>query len=408
MEKKILILVESLKVGGGSERFAATLGTQLHKHGYEVSYLTLMDENPKYDFKGDYHTLNMDDIYANYLKPGFYFKRGFNLLRYSPEIKRICEDLKVDTIISVSEIANFYAVFSRWLYRNKVPIISTQHMNPEIFMDSSLKYRLMKFFYHRTDEVVCVSREIERILNQDYDVKNTQTIYNMMDIEGNIKLSLEELPQEYGELFTKDCFNFINIGRLNQQKGQWFLIRSFRRVVNKYDNARLFILGEGDLRGRLKDLIHDLDLVGNVFLLGEQENVFPFLKNSDCFIFSSLWEGLPLTLIEALSMDLPIISTDCKTGPREVLCPELDLDENIEYPYLGKHAILTKTFPNKLLIKNLEEIPLNKTETQMSDMMIKMIEDSTLRENYSNGRKRSETFSNKKIIKKWDELLNNL
>jgi glycosyltransferase involved in cell wall biosynthesis len=230
----------------------------------------------------------------------------------------------------------------------------------------------------------------------------------MMDIEGNIKLSLEELPQEYGELFTKDCFNFINIGRLNQQKGQWFLIRSFRRVVNKYDNARLFILGEGDLRGRLKDLIHDLDLVGNVFLLGEQENVFPFLKNSDCFIFSSLWEGLPLTLIEALSMDLPIISTDCKTGPREVLCPELDLDENIEYPYLGKHAILTKTFPNKLLIKNLEEIPLNKTETQMSDMMIKMIEDSSLRENYSNGRKRSETFSNKKIIKKWDELLNNL
>ncbi|HOI41162.1 MAG TPA: glycosyltransferase [Methanobacterium sp.] len=405
---KILILVESLKVGGGSERFAATLGTQLHSHGYEVSYLTLMDETPKYDFKGDYYTLNIDDIYANYLKTGFYFKRGFNLFRYSPEIKRICEDLKVDTIISVSEIANFYAILSRWLFRNDVPIISTQHMNPEIFMDSPLKYRLIKFFYHRTDEVVCVSREIERILNQDYDVKNTKTIYNMMDIEENIKLSLEALPQEFQALFTKDCFNFINIGRLNQQKGQWFLIRSFRQVVDKYDNARLFILGEGDLRGKLEDLIHDLDLGGNVFLLGEQENVFPFLKNSDCFIFSSLWEGLPLTLIEALSMDLPIISTDCKTGPREVLCPELDLDKNIDYPYLGKHAILTKTFPNKLLIKNLEEIPLNKTESQMSDMMIKMIEDSNLRKNYSNGRKRSETFSNKKIIKKWDDLINNL
>lgn len=405
---KIFILVESLKVGGGSERFAATLGTQLHSHGYEVSYLTLMDETPKYDFKGDYYTLNIDDIYANYLKTGFYFKRGFNLFRYSPEIKRICEDLKVDTIISVSEIANFYAILSRWLFRNDVPIISTQHMNPEIFMDSPLKYRLIKFFYHRTDEVVCVSREIERILNQDYDVKNTKTIYNMMDIEENIKLSLEALPQEFQALFTKDCFNFINIGRLNQQKGQWFLIRSFRQVVDKYDNARLFILGEGDLRGKLEDLIHDLDLGGNVFLLGEQENVFPFLKNSDCFIFSSLWEGLPLTLIEALSMDLPIISTDCKTGPREVLCPELDLDKNIDYPYLGKHAILTKTFPNKLLIKNLEEIPLNKTESQMSDMMIKMIEDSNLRKNYSNGRKRSETFSNKKIIKKWDDLINNL
>lgn len=405
---KILILVESLKVGGGSERFAATLGTQLHEHGYHVSYLTLMDENPKYDFKGQYYTLNMDDIYANYLKPGFYLKRGFNLLRYSPKIKKICEELNIDIIISVSEIANFYAVLSRWLFRNKVHIISTQHMNPEIFLDSPLQYRLMKFFYQRADEVVCVSREVERILNQYYDLNNTQTIYNMMDIEDNIKSSLDDLPDQYKDLFTgQNFFNFINIGRLNQQKGQWFLIRSFRRVVDEYENARLFILGDGPLKKKLEALIDELDLTGNVFLLGGQENVFPFLKKSNCFVFSSLWEGLPLTLIEALSMNLPIISTDCKTGPREVLCPELDLDENIDYPYLGNHAILTKTFPNKLLFKNLQEVPLDETGQTLSDMMIKVIEDADLRENYSHGRQRSETFSYKKIIKKWDELINN-
>ncbi len=404
---KILILVESLKVGGGSERFAATLGTELHKQGYTVSYLTLMDEYPKYDFKGDYHTLNMDDIYANYLKPEFYFKRGFDLLKYSPGVKRICQELNINTIISVSEISNFYAVLSRWLFQNKVGIISTQHMNPEIFMDSNLKYRLIKFFYNRSDEVVCVSREMERILNQDYAIENTQTIYNMMDIEKNIKLSEKNLPEEYRDLFAhKGCFNFVNIARLNQQKGQWFLIRSFRRVVDKYPDARLFILGDGDLREKLEELIHSLDLGGSVFLTGEQENVFPFLKNSDCFVFSSLWEGFGLTLIEALSIDLPIISTDCKTGPREILCPELDLDEKIDYPYLGKHAILTRPFNRKIFFKNLQEKPLNQTEKTFSDTMIRIIEDSNLRENYSNGRVRAESFSHHQIIKKWDEILN--
>ncbi|EKF86483.1 hypothetical protein [Methanobacterium formicicum] len=79
---KILILVESLKVGGGSERFAAILGTELYNQGYDVSYLTLMDENPKFKFSGDYYTLNEGYIYGNPLK------RGIDLFRYAPRIKK--------------------------------------------------------------------------------------------------------------------------------------------------------------------------------------------------------------------------------------------------------------------------------------------------------------------------------
>lgn len=412
MVNKILILVESLKVGGGSERFAATLGSELYDKGYDVSYLTLMDENPKFQFKGDYYTLNEGYIYVNSLK------RGFDLLRYAPKIKKICEDLDIDTVISVSEVANFYAVLSRWLFGNKVRIISSQHINPGIFLHSPLKYRLIKFFYPRADEIVCVSKEIEKILNENYGIKNTSTIYNMMNIEENLKLSTEELPDQYKELFEekevtegneKENFNFINVGRLKRQKGQWFLMRSFRRVVDKHPNARLFILGKGDLNADLREslevLIDDLDLKKNVFLLGDQENVFPFLKNSDCFVFSSLWEGFGLVLLEALSINLPIISTDCKVGPREVLCPELDLDEAVGYPYFGKHAILSKTFPNQLIFKNLEQTPLDESENMLANLMNEIIENSELRETYSNGQRRAEDFSYKRIIKEWEKLL---
>lgn len=399
MKKKILILVESLKIGGGSERVAAILGTKLIERGYEISYLTLIDKEPKYKFAGDYYTLNRDDYNGNIIK------LLFNLLRDSPRVKKICETLEVETIISVAEEPNFHAVLSRWLFKNKVHIIVSQHMNPEIHLYSKLKSFAMNFFYSRADETVCVSKSIERILNESFNLKNTLTIYNMMDIDNNIKSSQEELPPEYKQLQEGDYFNFINMGRLTRQKGQWFLIRSFRQVVDQHPNARLIILGEGDLRNELEDLINELGLNQNIFLIGDRENVFPFLKNSDCFISTSLWEGLPMVLIEALSMNLPVISSDCKTGPREILCPELNLKKELEYPCYCEYGILNQPFDDKLIIKSLEEESLNESEKMLSDLMIEMIETSTLRKKYSNGQKLTEKFDENTIIKRWIEIL---
>ncbi len=399
MNTKILILVESLKVGGGSERFAATIGSALSDEGYQVSYLTLMDEEPKYKFKGDYYTLDIDDIYANGVK------RLMDLARYSPKITGICDDLKIDIVIGVSEVANFYAILSRWLFNNKAYIIATQHMNPEIFLDDKLKFNSIKFFYPRADEVVCVSKEVEKILNQVYRIQNTRTIHNMMDIQKNVQLSREELPAQYKELYQEEYFKFINIGRLTRQKGQWFLIRSFRQVVDRCPNAKLFILGEGPIKGDLEGLIHKLGLDEHVFLLGEQENVFPFLRNSDCFVFTSLWEGLPLVLIEALSVNIPVISSDCKTGPKEILCPELDLEEEPKYPYFGKYAILNQPFPKEYFFDTVDERPLNPSEKNLANLMVRMIEDPDLKKKYSNGQVRAEEFDEDQIRTQWNKLL---
>ncbi|HOI71136.1 MAG TPA: glycosyltransferase [Methanobacterium sp.] len=399
---KILILVESLKVGGGSERFASTLGSKLYEEGYDISYLTLMEENPKFDFKGEYYTLNEGNIYGNI------FKRTLDLFRYAPKITKLCKDLSIETIISISEIANFHAVLSRYLYGNEVRIIASQHINPEIFLDSKIKSSLIKFFYQHADTTVCVSKEIERILNEKYAIQNTTTIYNMMDIEENLKLSTKKLPEKYQKLFMENnskTFHFISIGRLTRQKGHWFLIRSFRRLIDVHPYAKLFILGEGILRNELETLIKKLELEKNVNILGEQKNVFTFLKNSDCFVFSSLWEGFGLVLIEALSLDLPVISTDCKAGPREILSPELDLDTEIEYPYKGEYGILTQNFPNELLLKGTDEVRLIQSEEILSDLMIKIIEDEELRKKYSNGLLLAENYDVQKILTQWNKLL---
>lgn len=136
-----------------------------------------------------------------------------------------------------------------------------------------------------------------------------------------------------------------------------------------------------------------------------QKNPFKFLKHSNCFVFSSLWEGLPNTVIEALSLNLPVISTDCKTGPREILCPELNISDKIDYPYYGKYGILTKPFSREFIWQDLNEKPLIEEEKMLADLMIKMIEDEDLRKRYSNGLERAKDFDIEKIIKEWKLLI---
>ena len=244
----------------------------------------------------------------------------------------------------------------------------------------------------------------EKELKKIFLLNNITHLYNPANIKFYISRSKEPLEQKYQNIF-KNSFVFINIGRLTEAKGQWFLIRSFKEVVEKYPNAKLIILGEGELKEKLQDLINKLNLQNNVHLLGMQKNPFKFLKHSNCFVFPSLWEGLPNTVIEALSLNIPIISADCKTGPREILCPELNIDNNIDYPYFGKYGILTKPFPRMFIWEDLDEKPLIEEEKKLFDLMIKMIEDENLKTRYSNGLERAKDFDIGKISKEWEKLL---
>ncbi len=395
---RILIISDSLALGGGAEKFAAFLGSEFHKRNHEIYYLTLFDDNPKYEFKGRYLTFD-----ENRSKNIISKIKDFFMAPY--KIKKICKENEIDLILSVGEVPNFRAILSKYIFKNRSKIFISHHLDPEVHLNNKINYNKIKFLYPKANKVICVSKAIKNILKKKYALNNLLTIYNMIDVHLNLEKANEKLPEKYKSIFH-DGFVFINVGRLNSQKGQWYLIRSFRKVVDEYKDSKLCILGDGDLKEDLTKMIKKLELENNVFLLGNQENVFPFLKISNCFVLSSLLEGFPLTLIETLCTDLPIISTDCKTGPRECLSPGLDIEKMIDYPYFGEYGILTMPFEDKLELSSLNEKELDNAEIILSNLMIKIIEDPDLRKKYSNGLERAKDFDKDKIINKWEKLFN--
>ncbi|MBS4218976.1 CDP-glycerol glycerophosphotransferase family protein [Bacillus sp. FJAT-49711] len=109
---------------------------------------------------------------------------------------------------------------------------------------------------------------------------------------------------------SSEDINFVTMGRLSPEKGQDNLINAFARYHIENPNSKLYILGDGALKKQLQILIKELKLIGSVFLLGQVENPFSFLKKCDCFVLSSHYEGQPMVLLEAMTLGMKIIATD--------------------------------------------------------------------------------------------------
>ena len=136
-------------------------------------------------------------------------------------------------------------------------------------------------------------------------------------------ISIKNIKLKTIEKIDKKMINekfILGIGRLTNQKNFKLLLNFFFQLSNKYPEYKLYILGEGEDRPILDNMIKDYKLTSKAFLLGHQDNVFKYLKYSDCFILSSLWEDPGFVLIEAGAMNTNIIASNCPNGPQEIIC----------------------------------------------------------------------------------------
>jgi glycosyltransferase involved in cell wall biosynthesis len=415
-KKNILLLINQLH-SGGAEKVIAGLSMDLSSD-YNIVLAIYNDiEKPVLPHKGELIRIRLP--YAEDPASNSSLKRLVRFLKLIYNIRRLKKDKKIDVAISFLEASNIINVLSR---RSEKAIVSVRsYLSNEFQDDKRLKvFRyLISTLYNKAYNVVVPSEQIQSDLVTNFGVSKSKIaiIYNYIDME-HIQLHKTKPVDEekVSELFTFPTV--INVGRLTNPKGQWLLLPAFHQVKKHIPNVKLIILGDGPLREKIISAADKNNLkcytgtesygkydVSNfkdfdVYLLGFQNNIYPYLSRSTVFALSSLYEGFPNVIIEAMACGLPVITSDCASGPREILAPNTSFENVIDNVEYAQYGILLP-----LLSENSE-----KTECvmkQWSQVMVQILSNDDIRQNYiSLSLERAKAYKREAVLSKWKELIN--
>ena len=371
--KKIAIFVNSLE-SGGAERVISNL-LNLWAEEYEC-YLILIHNYKFYEIDSKVKIISLDEPKEF---SGFVKLLRLPILAY--KLSKIIETYKFDNMISFLTRANYINVLSNIFIKHQT-IINERAM-PSLQYSHGLNGKINRFLikslYPKAD--LCLSNSYGNMidLKNNFNITKIAYVHNPFNLEMIEKMSKEEIEIE------KKRFTFVTVGRLDHGKNHRLIIDAIKDI-----DADLWIIGDGELREELQNYIKELNFNDKVYLLGKKENPFAYISKADCFVFASNHEGFPNVLVEALACGLPIISTDCQSGPREILAPNSDvsfqLENNIE---LAEYGILAP-------IKNIEK---------MKESMNMIVDDESLRINYQNkAKQRANDFRIGKIIKEYEKV----
>jgi len=300
MKKKVIMFMPSIE-GGGVEKNFFIVANFLTKFR-AVSVVTISKK-----YKGlflrkiKFITLKSDswDKFSRRIK---YFLALFLL------IKEIINDRNV---IVFSFQANIYAIFICKIFAIK--IIARSNSAPFGWSQNFLKKIMFKFFLNISDKVMVNSFEFKKDLKKYFNV-NSICIYNPLNQDEIKKKSQIKVKK----IFKKKFLKILNIGRFTDQKDQITLLKALN-ILKKKIKFEAVIMGKGILKNELKNFIIKNNLSKNIKLKEFTKNPYPIINQADVFILSSSYEGLPNVLLESLVLKKFIISSNCRTGPKEIL-----------------------------------------------------------------------------------------
>ena len=296
---------------GGVERTTLILGKELVRLGHDVDVVTIRPQPAFLDRFGDGVTLT--DL-------------GTGRVRYSVlPLWRYLRRRKPDILISNQSYANVSASLAHLLARSKAKLFLCERVDP-LAPGQTKSGRLMRWAYRRADVTMTNSRALaERLAGfLGTQPSGVSVIYNPTvtpELEAESKEPVDHSwfagPTARGPA-DPTVPVILGAGRLSEQKDFPTLIKAFA-LVRSDRHARLMILGEGPERASLEGLAARLGIADDVCLPGFDANPYKYLARAAMFVLSSRWEGLPNVVIEAQALGVPVVSTDCPTGPREIL-----------------------------------------------------------------------------------------
>lgn len=380
----ISILINSL-TSGGAEKVVLTLLQKLGQK-YDDLELIFIEKEQFYEIpegtKTTYLT-GFDSLENGFLKMPYLLVCAWRLKKH---VK------KNNTKIVQSHLlrATFINAFAKMLgSKHHAQVVIHSRIN---FENRSWVFRIFaKWVYkkilHRADSVISICQVMKNDLDEYLNLKNHPkhvAIYNPHNLNEVKKMS-KEIPLDFDFLLEKKYI--ISVGRLAQGKRLDDLIRAFYNL--KKEEVELIFIGNGSEEKELKRLVKELELEKVVHFLGYQPNPYQYLAQADIYVLSSEWEGLPNIIIEAMICGTTVISSDCISGPREIISPDsqlsFSLKDNVEQ---GTYGIL---------------YPVGKVELLTEAMNLLLENEDLCNEFIQKGLERSESFDDIKITQKYIE-----
>lgn len=374
--QRILLIVPMLHQGG-FERVCVKTARLLEPY-CDVKILIFSDEDIAFDITG----LNVTNLNIGYTSDKL--QKVWNVWRRVRETRRRKKEWQITISYSFGITANLVNVLSK--AQDKVWVGIRGYLDVES--------KLHSLICRKADKIVGVSKGIQEHIQREYPRKDVTCIYNSFETE-KIREMGEQAVLSEEEKFYQNTKVIAAMGREDDVKGFWHLIRVFACLQKEIPELRLVIVGEGDFLTD-KAFAEKLGVKDKILFTGVRKNPFAYIKKADLFVMTSLSEGFPNSLVEAMVLGVPVISTNCPSGPAEILCEDYRSTADTGKVYLAEYGVL---IPNLRAEKDLEHKELESQEEILMEQIKLLLLDENTRLHYSKvGKQRAEQFTEKTYV----------
>ncbi|WP_404810863.1 glycosyltransferase [Actinobacillus pleuropneumoniae] len=318
---KIVFLHKSLVMGGVERILINYLNLLKNESDLEIE-VVLAFETEENIFRKDIPesikvTYLVDKKHSEY-RNSLYLSRKNNILNrlkyklLNFKWKIECRN-KLNSIIKEYDvIINFSNHFDPYInFKDNKPKIRWQHLSLRCLDKKELKKEIS--YLRRYDRIISICEDMKEEISHIESLRNKIIVlYHPINFDNVLSLANDSIPKVKGEYF-------IQVARLEEIKNHEVMIDIFYELVKKGIPQNLIIIGNGSCLKKLQAKIEILHLEERCFLLGEIKNPYPYMKNAKLFLHTSKREGLPTVLLESMVLNVPVVSMDCPTGPREIL-----------------------------------------------------------------------------------------
>jgi glycosyltransferase involved in cell wall biosynthesis len=354
--KKILFYINTIDYGG-AERVLVNLANEFSTRDYEVILVTSYYEREEYKLNKKVKRLSLEDKEKNQS----FIKRNFTR---TIKLRNLCKIEKPDIVISFMAESNFRAIIATSFLGIKNLISIRNDPSKEY---PNILYRLIaKVLYSLASGCVFQTEDAKKWFPKRIQRKS--------------KIILNHVDEKFYQVdFKGERRNIVTVGRLESQKNHKLLIEAFAKIVNDFPNENLIIYGDGSQRKSLSELTKAFGIEEKVTFMGTCKDIQEKIKDAKLFVLSSNYEGLPNVVMEAMTLGIPVIATDCPCGGPRMLI------------HNDKNGILVK-------VNNIQE---------MANAMRKVLSNSTFANSLSyNAKIVAKEFEPSKVFEQWENYIN--